>query len=209
MSTAAVVKDLVVLAADRNAEYAVKGILERPLSLGLGRTPDADFYVHPEHDAGCLLRAHQFLNPFVRGYRHALVLFDREGCGQETRGREALEQDVERRLDSQGWQGRAATVVFDPELEIWVWSESPHIDMVLGWSDRTPGLRPWLRAQRLWEVDAAKPTHPKEAMEAALRHARKARSSSLYRSLAQKVGFERCTDPSFHKFRDTLRRWFG
>jgi hypothetical protein len=54
-----------------------------------------------------------------------------------------------------------------------------------------------------------KPKRPKEALEQALRLARKSRSSSIFRQLAQRVSVKRCTDPAFLKFKATLQRWFG
>jgi len=62
--------------------------------------------------------------------------------------------------------------------------------------------------QALLEDGQNKPSDPKEAMDAALRRAQKARSSSLYLQLAQKVSFERCDDPAFLKFKKTLSTWF-
>jgi hypothetical protein len=33
-------------------------------------------------------------------------------------------------LFTSGWENRAAAVVLDPELEIWVWSDSPEVEAV-------------------------------------------------------------------------------
>jgi hypothetical protein len=54
----------------------------------------------------------------------------------------------------------------------------------------------------------AKPDRPKEAMLAALHAARMQRSASIFRSLAQKVDFGKCTDRAFCKFRRLLQEWF-
>ena len=74
--------DLVVLVADANMEFALRGILQRGGSF-LARSPTHDVFVHPERDPGCLLRGPDFLRGVSRRYRHALVLFDRDGCGRE------------------------------------------------------------------------------------------------------------------------------
>jgi hypothetical protein len=66
------------------------------------------------------LEAHDFLRPFVRSYARALVVFDREGCGQEQRPRDELEQIVEQHLARNGWDDHAAAIAIDPELENWV-----------------------------------------------------------------------------------------
>jgi hypothetical protein len=97
---------------------------------------------------------------------------------------------------------RAEVVVIDPELEIWVWSASPHVEDVLGWRGSTPPLRSWLRNQGLWGDDRPKPQDPKRAMEGALYEKRIPRSSSLYRQLAEKVGLTTCRDASL---KDTCR----
>jgi hypothetical protein len=119
-----------------------------------------------------------------------------------------LEAQVEDRLSHSGWIDRAAAIVINPELEIWVWSDSPHVDSVLGWSARQPDLRSWLVAEGFAEGPQSKPQRPKDAFERALRLAQKAKSSSLYRRLAERVSLGRCSDPAFLKFKSTLRTWF-
>lgn len=70
-------------------------------------------------------------------------------------------------------------------------------------------LRAWLESRDFWRAAAPKPTRPKEAMEAVLRHNKKPRSSAVYRGLAEKVSFKRCTDRSFLKLTACLQRWVG
>lgn len=200
-------KDLVVLAADKNMEFGIRGILSRSSSLCIRRVT-VDIFVHPERDPGCLLKAHDFLKPFPESYMHALVVFDRDGCGREERTRKDLESDVEGKLSNSGWKRRAACVVIDPELENWVWSGSHHVDRILGWEGREPGLRDWLRQNGWWANGASKPGRPKEAVEHALRTVRKPRSSALYRELAECVSLKLCSDSAFVKLKDTLSRWF-
>ena len=48
-------KDLVILAADKDMEHAPSGLLARPRALGI-RPIAFDVFVHPEHDPGCALR---------------------------------------------------------------------------------------------------------------------------------------------------------
>ena len=71
-------KDLILLVADKNMEASLKGLLLRSQALGLRRMI-FDLYVHPERDPGCLLRAHDFLRPFVTRYERALVVLDHAG----------------------------------------------------------------------------------------------------------------------------------
>jgi hypothetical protein len=137
------------------------------------------------------------------------VIFDREGCGRQQLGRELLETEVEQRLAASGWGDRAAAVAIDPELEIWVWSDSPEVDAALGWSGRDPSLSNWLVAEGFRNANERKPREPKRAVEEALRIARKRRSSAIYEQLAKRVGLQRCADVAFLKLTATLQRWFG
>jgi len=141
-------------------------------------------------------------------FRHALVVFDREGCGQDAKTRADLERQVEEALDRTWPERRAAAIVIDPELENWVWSESPHLEEVLGWSGRKPDLRSWLEQTYGVVQDTSKPRRPKEALETALREVRIPRSSAIYRELADKVSLKQCRDPAFEKLKTTLVRWF-
>lgn len=199
--------DLIVLVADSNTENAVKGLLSRPEALGI-RALSLDIVPHPERDPGCWLRAPELLRSFRVRYRYALVLLDRHGSGQEKKTRLEMEKDLGERLASD-WGDRAAAVVLDPELEVWLWSDSPHVEAVLGWKDRNPSLRSWLAEKGFMVEGTIKPSQPKEAVEKALRAVRKPRSSALYRELAGRVSFERCTDPAFARFKEVLRGWFG
>jgi hypothetical protein len=199
--------DLVVLTADKNMKFAIEGLLNRPQALAV-RPISAVFYIHPESDPGCLLHADDFLRPFIKRFAHAIVMFDLEGCGKEKRTRHELEQQVVSALSRSGWEDRAAATVIDPELENWVFSDSPEVDRVLGWRGNDPSLRTWLENQDYLAAGQIKPARPKEAMEAALRHVRMPRSSSIYGHLAQNVGFGRCTDNAFQKLKALLRTWF-
>ncbi|MEW6072957.1 MAG: hypothetical protein AB1726_10260 [Planctomycetota bacterium] len=200
-------KDLIALVADKNMEFALRALLSRAASLEI-RPVTADVYVHPERDAGCLLRAHEFCRPFIDRYSHSLVMFDREGCGRGQESRRELEQRTEALLSNFGWEGRSATVVIDPELEAWVWSSSPHVASALGWQGRRPGLREWLERVDLWADAEAKPHRPKHALERALWAVRRPRSSALYAEIAGKVRLGDCQDLAFGKLRDTLASWF-
>ena len=119
-------RDLVVLVADKNIEAVMVGLLGRPQSLGI-RAISFDVFVHPRRDPGCLTGADDFLRPFSSAYHYALVLFDHEGCGRELISPEALAGEVKARVEGVGWADRAEAVVLAPELEIWAWTESPHV----------------------------------------------------------------------------------
>lgn len=205
-------KDLIALVADKNMEHALRGLLNRPQSLGirpLKEKRDYDIFVHPHRDPGCLAKSPEFLRPWQRTYGRALVMFDREGCGREAQSRLELETDMEQQLARSGWDERAAVVIIDPELENWVWSNSPLVDRALGWTGRSPDLRQWLLDEGFLKSAAeAKPTPPKPAMDRALRIGKKPHSSSLFQQLAETVSLSGCTDDAFLKLRRTLTGWF-
>jgi hypothetical protein len=205
MSVAA--PDLVVLVADKNMEFAVRGLMSRPKALKI-RPTVVELFVHPERDPGCYRKAQDFLQPMIRRFSHALVIFDREGSGSENRSRETIERNVNSRLDHSGWGDRARTVVIDPELEQWVWSDSPHVAECLGWSRNRGDLRSRLEEIRMWPSESEKPPDPKAAVERVLHMTRKPRSSSVYKKLGERVGLNRCADPAFHEFVGILRKWF-
>ena len=100
-------------------------------------------------------------------------------------------------------------VVIDPELEAWVFSDSPHVDKVLGWTNRNPTLREALEQQKLWGPKDSKPADPKAALEWVLKTAgRRPISSAYFRNLARRVSTKRCQDRAFLRFRKLLQDWF-
>lgn len=201
--------DLAVLVPDRNFEAGVRAILGRCSASWTVKTIHAQVFVHIERDPGCFHRGHDFLKPMLKTHAHALILLDRAGSGREGMSREALEEQVSSRLSATGWEGRSSCIVLDPELEIWVWSESPHVSVCLGWNDPNVSVRQWLGDQNLWPSESVKPPDPKLAMERVLRHVRQPRSSAIYGQLGQTVSLVRCTDPAFLKMRTVLQSWFG
>ncbi len=200
-------KDLVVLVADKNMEAVMVGLLGRPQSLSI-HPISFDVFVHPRRDPGCLTGADDFLRPFSSAYHHALVLFDHEGCGRELVSPEALAVEVKARLEGTGWTDRAEAVVFAPELEIWAWTDSPHVPRCIGWADRVSPLREWLAEAGYWQPDETKPRQPKAAFEAALREVRKPRSSAIYGDLARSVSLKGHTEPAFLRLTQALQKWF-
>jgi len=200
-------KDLVVVVPCLDIQESVGALLRRvqalhihPVSWLIAR--------HRLRDSGVFRQCHEFLRPFQRSARYALVICDREGCRRPSDTRENLEGEIERRLRLNGWADRSAAVVIDPELEAWFWSDSPHVRQVLGWSARFGKLSAWLAQQGYLLPGQRKPARPKEAVEKALCRTGQRRSSSLYRELAEHAAFETCADPAFAKFKSVLRAWF-
>ena len=75
-------EDLVILVADKQMEFAIRGLLGRYRALGIRQITYA-IYRHPNSDPGCRLESDSFLRSFHSNFRYALVLFDRDGCGAE------------------------------------------------------------------------------------------------------------------------------
>ena len=199
--------DLFCLVADKNMEAAVSGLLERPRSLGIRRVR-FEVRVHGLRDSGCFYRADEVLRLFRNKAAHALVMLDQAWDGVPGSTREETEQGLILRLKRVGLSTWARPIVIEPELEAWVFSGSPHVDRILGWSNRNPRLRHALETRNLWRAGDAKPRDPKAAMEWALAEVRGIRSSALYRRLARRVSTSNCTDRSFQRFKGVLRHWF-
>jgi hypothetical protein len=201
-------KDLICLVADKDIEYALRGLFNRPQRLGI-RPIVYDIFPHPQRDPGCCNDAHHFLRPFVHSYKYALVLFDHQGSGRDAILPNTLQEQLEALLGQNGWPENKKVILLQPELETWVWSDSPQVDRCIGWEGRTPDLRSWLKQQKFVREGQIKPDAPKEALEQALQVVRKPRSSNIYRQIAETVSLNRCTDPSFLLLRQTLTSWFS
>ena len=117
-------KDLIVLVADKDMEYALKGLLARPAALGI-RSVNADILVHPQHDAACAQRGVPFLAGFSDQYEYGLLMFDHEGSGKEDIPALDLQKQINEEFLRSTWGTRARAIVLSPELESWVWSDSP------------------------------------------------------------------------------------
>lgn len=197
---------LVVVVADRDIEETLKMVLGRPRSLGM-RPVLFECRRHPNRDGGCRANAAEFLRPFQNRFSHALVVFDREGCGSSST-RDVIEREVESELARSGWQTRGTAIVIDPELEGWLWSDSPAVLKGLGWNRRYAELRSWLEEEEVWDPSSAKPHKPKAALNRTLQRTRRRRSARLYGEIASSVSLTRCQDPAFGKLRTILQAWF-
>lgn len=198
--------DLVLLAADKDIQHGLRGLLSRPEALGI-RPISYQTYPHSQHDPACARRAHEFLRQFAVDYHHALVVFDHQGSGREECAPLVLEDEVRQKLAANGWDDRARAVVIAPELEAWVFSESPQVERCLQWSSRTP-LKQWLQQRDLWHSDQAKPADPKAALRATLAFLRRPPSSAIFENLARFVSLAHCQDHAFNRLTAILREWF-
>lgn len=205
--TIATPRDLIVVSACRQIEATITGILTRTEALGI-RKVDAGFIRHPNFDSGCCRTSQEFLRAQIHRFNYALVVFDHEGSGRENEDPIELGNDVRGVIERNGWGGRVEVIAIVPELETWVWSQSPRVERHLGWSGSNPGLREWLAQEGLLNPGELKPRRPKEALEKALEEKRMQRSSSLYLQLASTVALKGCSDSAMAKLCETLKKWF-
>jgi len=199
--------DLIVLCADKKIEATIGGLLNRPKALEI-QEPKFEIKVHPQRDPGCYHYSAPFLQPLRPAFARALVVFDRQWDGSPDISAAEMERAVCAKLQPT-WGQSCGVVVIDPELEVWAWSDSPHVDEVLGWKDRHPSLREWLRTERLLAPDQVKPADPKAAIEKAVVKGQRRWTAGTCKTLASQVGLARCQDPSFGRFKAILQRWFA
>jgi hypothetical protein len=205
---------LIILFADLDAENAVTTLItKRSTDLQIKPIhfdPKQDAKRHTMRDSGCFLQSDAFLRSYFKSHEHAMVIFDRHGCGKDTWLPEKIESNVEHRLKNNGWPAeRIACIVFDPGLEIWVWSESSTVSNAMGFGDDISLLNAFLQKERLLKPGEQKPTDPKAALKRCMRNARKPYSARLFSALAETVDFSKCQDRAFNKFKSCLQNWFG
>jgi len=198
--------DLVVVVADGGIEQAIRGMLTRPPALGIRPLKGLEFPKLKELDAGTYTRGHELAALYKDTHEHALIVFDLEWEGRPSDDPAFLERNVEDGLKAV-WGARGRCVVIDPELEVWVWSDSPHVATGLGWGGM-PALRQWLETKGLWNAADAKPDDPKGAYLAAIEAKKVQKSNANFRALAETVSFSRCHDRSFQRLGKILRGWF-
>lgn len=201
-------KDLIILTADKNFEYLLKGLLPKVNKTENTIAFTFDIRIHQYRDAGVLNGAHDFLRPFCGMYKYALIIFDKDGCGRDTASSEQVEIEVENKLSINGWEDRAKAIVVDPEIENWMWVKPTHIQYAISWNFEID-IYDWLHNEGLKDPNQSKPIRPKEALEAALKRNRTPRSSSIYLDLATKASYLRCIDPAFIKMTGLLKQWFA
>jgi hypothetical protein len=200
-------KDLVVLVADKNMQFALRGAFGRPRALGTGAF-DHEFRIHVGRDGGVRASGAAMLAQERRRFRHALLVLDFEGCGADAF---QSPQSLQAKLDSEmrthwGEDGRA--IVISPELDVWLWGSNNALHEVLDWPIADTHIRDWL-IQRGFQFGLnGKPLRPKEALEALVPIHRKPRSSALYEQITHKISLRSCKDPAFLRLRETLIDWF-
>ncbi|MBA3624102.1 MAG: hypothetical protein H0W48_06565 [Methylibium sp.] len=199
-------KDLVILVADKNTQFALRGALGRPEALGV-RAIAHEFRTHIGREGGVRTTGVDVLARESRRFAHALLVFDLEGSGADA---QKSTDELERVLDAQlqvQWGPHAKAIVIAPELDIWIWGADNVLKECLRWP-LDGSIRSWLQDQEFSFDANGKPERPKEALEALVPVHRQPRSSALYEKIARRISLQRCNDPAFLRLRATLQGWF-
>lgn len=205
-------RDCVFLLADGTMEAMFQGFFGRDGCHHSLETRPFSFdsqedIVSGTNDPRTYTQAHELLS-YQRTHLHAVIVLDKEWSGSP--GVDQIRLDIRRNMMASGWDEDAfEVIVIDPELENWLWQESPHLVDAFQYDGLQP-LRHWLRDQDppMWLDGETKPVRPKEAVEAVLRMTKVPRSAAIYRQITERVSIRRCTDPSFALFCECMRRWF-
>lgn len=201
-------KDLIVSVADGCQEKVMEALLPRVPRCSGTETFTFEIIRNILCDSGSYNGSHELLRPFIRDFRYSLVILDFEGSGVEgIKTREETEQDIETLLCKNGWAGRNAAIVVNPEIETWMWIDSIHVGNAIGW-ERSESLYEWARSSGILGVDTYKPLRAKESFRLALKESNTSFSSSIYKKIASRVSYRSCNDPAFLKLISTLQRWF-
>lgn len=204
-------KDLLLYAADADAEAFLKAILARPEALGT-RPFSFDTDRHPMRDSG-MVQTGPALARMKKG-RHSklLMVLDHHGSGRDhIRSPAQLSDDLGNRLDQVSWSGNHAVTVLAPELEQWLWycmpAVSTHLETPTEMLDRWGAE--WAAGRKITLADAQR-DYPKELFEHILRdRLRRTISPRDFQRIGERAGITRlCDCPSFQQIVTTLRRWF-
>lgn len=198
-------QDLVVLVADKNAQFALRGALARHAAMGI-RPVTFEFRTHPGRDGGVRTSGPDVLAGEASRFGHALLVMDHEGCGQSDVPALTIEAELDAKLNRL-WGARGKAIVIKPEVDVWVWGNDNALRSTLDWP-LDQAIRDWLR-ERGFEFGAdEKPVRPKEALDAMRPVHKQPRSSALYEKITSQISLPRCTDHAFIRLRAQLMEWF-
>jgi len=204
-------KDLLVYTADADALGLMRAMLVRPDALGI-RAIAFDIERHPQRDAGMVQSGAELARMKKGGYHKAMLLWDFAGCGREHRmSAQALETEVQDRLDSYSWSGRSAATALVPEVEVWLWYCEPALAKHCGVTVDVIG--PCLQAFAAKQgkpLETLKQEHPKELFEHLMReHLRRTISPRDFEEIGRQASIKRLREcPSFDRIVGILQGWF-
>lgn len=113
-------KDLLVFAADADAEAFLRAVLGKPQALGI-RPVTVDIKRHPQRDSGMVQSGAELVRMQKGRYGKALLLWDHHGSGRDREEPSKVRQEIQGKLDSFTWSGNSAVTILVPELEQWLW----------------------------------------------------------------------------------------
>jgi hypothetical protein len=207
------VRALFFMVADRDIEAMVTGFLQKERAdLRLGCAP---FEFDPkldleraaaDKDSGLYVRGAQHVLRRRQTHAHVVLMLDSEWDGSP--GAAAIDMKLREDLRKCGCSDNdSEVIVLEPEIEAWMWVDKLEVAREFGF-ESSEELRRWLTDEGFDLGANHKPLRPKEALHAALRAKRKARSSATFAAVAAKVSLSACQDPALLKLRATLQRWF-
>lgn len=203
-------RELIILVADGTMRAVFAAFFERQFHHSVGCapfdfTPRLDLFNNPlEKDGGVHMRCHEILRPYLKTHKRALVVLDQQFGGE--RPAEEVRVEIEQRLNVNGWDGRAAVAVIEPELEVLLWQDNVNVERAL--RHHGPSLRRLLADDGRWPDSESKPPAPKELIQAFIRTNRAGAPVAVYSKIASVVSTAGCVDPAFHRIRDALCVWF-
>jgi hypothetical protein len=206
-------RDCVFWVADKSMGETFFGFLSREdrcAQLGCGpfefdRNEDL-FVATGQNDPGIFKRADELLRPFQNTHRKAVVVLD---CDWDTSpGQIEIRDAITQQLKASGWDAqRFIVIAIDPELEQWIWQDSPVLESALR-HHGPQSLRATLSGRNLWPDAQVKPPKPKEVFIQIQHENGVKKSSSVFRRIASEVPIAACTDTEFQCLVNTLRAWF-
>ena len=201
------IPSLIILVADLDIENCVREVILRLQSSKEVLPFQFKIVRHPLRDPGCYSNPQEYLRSYLHSHQFGMVLLDRDGSGKEKEASDVIESTIASKLDRNGWMGRSACMVIEPEIENWLWVASDAVAKILGWSEMS-ALRAYLESNGFWPNDISKPPKPKEAIQFAMRKSGTRFTPAIHQSIAAKASFKSCSSPSFQKFKDTIVHWY-
>ena len=223
-------RSLLAMVADKDARMGVGALLANGSRYRHSRPSRQlatfDFQVESDlrsvsgHDGHLHVHVADLLRQYRSTHQRVLVFLDQQFGGELLAAE--IHADICKRLTADGWsRERFEPIVFDPEIEIWMWQERNNatFDSLIGFNRRPTdakryrSVRDWLRhqpaASPLWPDGKTKPPDPKQALEWTMRRCQTPLSSTTFANAAEILGDKGCTDASYQSFNATMVRWFG
>jgi len=205
-------KDLLCYTADADALGFMKSILNRHPALGI-REISFELERHPLRDSGMVQSAAELTRMQKSKYHKALLLLDHHGSGRDKKqSAQALEHELQIKLNAYTWLDNSCVVVIVPELEEWLWHSvstlATHYKLTA--SQIVEWAEDWAKTKEMTFMQAQS-SQPKEMFEFMVRyHLQKTISPRDFELMAQRVSISALQkSASFLKINQTLKNWFA